>query len=351
MYMALEENRIQWVDMAKGTGIMLVVAGHLCWFVTNDRFYVHLRDAINLFHMPLFFFISGFLYKRKHDMKELVYSRFSQLMIPYFSFLLAVSPFFLYSHYQPGNIIYLLKDIILGGTHLRDELIAFWFIPVMFFTQLIYSFFDRKLTTWKLHIAILITLLLSYMLYIRPAYYILPNITFVFTKYADSLFYGAPLAIQLCLGALPFYHAGRMYATGKYREKALPVTVLALAAIASTYFFPDNTNNFYAEYFGYPVISFIGAIVVILFVKQVLQRLTRIPAIAGILSSFGRNSLTIMCLHLLLLLNIKTLFPNMPLITFVLALGSSYAFSLLFDKSGLHPPCLKETDSVCNGCG
>lgn len=49
-------NRISYIDILKGFGIFFVVFGH----VTHIG---ELRDYIWNFHMPLFFFVSGFLYK------------------------------------------------------------------------------------------------------------------------------------------------------------------------------------------------------------------------------------------------------------------------------------------------
>ena len=40
-------------DIVKGIGIILVVVGHFCWDLTQ---------FIYLFHLPLFFFVSGYLY-------------------------------------------------------------------------------------------------------------------------------------------------------------------------------------------------------------------------------------------------------------------------------------------------
>ena len=51
-------KRIEWIDIAKGIGIILVVIGHISQIEV-------LNDIIYSFHMPLFFIISGYLYKRK----------------------------------------------------------------------------------------------------------------------------------------------------------------------------------------------------------------------------------------------------------------------------------------------
>jgi fucose 4-O-acetylase-like acetyltransferase len=48
-------QRIEWIDVAKGIGIFLVIVGHL---ISHDNFNL-LADYIYSFHMPLFFFLSG----------------------------------------------------------------------------------------------------------------------------------------------------------------------------------------------------------------------------------------------------------------------------------------------------
>lgn len=51
------KNRIEWVDIAKGIGIILVIVGHLL----PSGSYV--RTLIYAFHMPMFFILSGLIYK------------------------------------------------------------------------------------------------------------------------------------------------------------------------------------------------------------------------------------------------------------------------------------------------
>ena len=49
-------KRLDYVDTLKGIGILLMLMGHVP-FGANFDYYIH------AFHMPLFFFISGFLIK------------------------------------------------------------------------------------------------------------------------------------------------------------------------------------------------------------------------------------------------------------------------------------------------
>jgi fucose 4-O-acetylase-like acetyltransferase len=74
------------MDIARAIGIVLVVIGH---YIPDDSpdWYVVLRDAIYKFHMPLFMFLSGYVYwATKKPMKygTFVWKKFQRLMIPCF---------------------------------------------------------------------------------------------------------------------------------------------------------------------------------------------------------------------------------------------------------------------------
>ena len=53
-----KNNRVQWVDICKGYGILLVVLGHT---LRTDLSLVYIYG----FHMPLFFFLSGIVCDEK----------------------------------------------------------------------------------------------------------------------------------------------------------------------------------------------------------------------------------------------------------------------------------------------
>ena len=52
-------NRVEFVDIAKGIGIILVVYGHSSLSFHTANVWLH------AFHMPLFFFITGMYYNEK----------------------------------------------------------------------------------------------------------------------------------------------------------------------------------------------------------------------------------------------------------------------------------------------
>lgn len=75
------QKRIDWIDYAKALGIILVYVGHTG--IPDE-----LKSRIYMFHMPLFFLISGFLWNQDQYMKmpigEFVKKKFKSYIIPYF---------------------------------------------------------------------------------------------------------------------------------------------------------------------------------------------------------------------------------------------------------------------------
>ena len=67
----IKSKNILWVDIAKFIAMFLVVLEHVVLaFKMQDSVVIgYIRNVIVTFHMPVFFFISGYLYKQrtKHD--------------------------------------------------------------------------------------------------------------------------------------------------------------------------------------------------------------------------------------------------------------------------------------------
>lgn len=136
-----DKQRIAWIDIAKGIAIILVVIGHcipdaassMGISVTGYRW---LHDIIYSFHMPLFFFLSGYIIVRENMVRagkrplDIIKSRWNRLMIPYVFVGLCYAPFklllskFANKPYDIGNI---WKMII--GVNPDGEL---WFLYALF---------------------------------------------------------------------------------------------------------------------------------------------------------------------------------------------------------------------------
>lgn len=80
-------KRYETIDIAKGFAIILVVIGHF-----QSEYMPHgydiMIDVIYMFHMPLFMFVSGFLYqatRRAISYRKFIGGKFRRLMVPYFT--------------------------------------------------------------------------------------------------------------------------------------------------------------------------------------------------------------------------------------------------------------------------
>lgn len=81
--------RENWIDWAKAIGILLVVMGHSHY--ANDD----IIPMIFMIHMPLFFFVSGYLFKINTNFKELSIKNWKSLCIPYLLYNLIFAIFIL----------------------------------------------------------------------------------------------------------------------------------------------------------------------------------------------------------------------------------------------------------------
>lgn len=149
----ISERRLDWIDSAKGIGIVLVVLGHT---IVPDIYHTSttakfIREFIYNFHMPLFFFFSGYLFEygieRYTDKKRFIISKARKLLIPYL-FFSAFAYLFVAVALSISKLAVILKDggynskslsktifeILTHQGHIDKHL---WFVYALFFIFLI----------------------------------------------------------------------------------------------------------------------------------------------------------------------------------------------------------------------
>lgn len=151
-----EVQRLDYIDMLKGIGIILVVVGH--HLLEFER----LTVWISSFHMPLFFIITGYLsgFKKEKfdDVKLVIINKAKSLMYPYVTFSLINLIWYLAFYYifpiggQPSETlqIVLLKTLTTFGYH------AMWFLPAMFLSSILYYIIKKSKFSNFIYIAVLI---------------------------------------------------------------------------------------------------------------------------------------------------------------------------------------------------
>lgn len=122
--------------MAKGYGIFLVILGHL---YLNDE---DIKRLIYSFHMPLFFFLNGYLFKLD-EAKVFFRKKIQTIIIPYFFLGIIIILFnMLYSLYGGSfskyEVIRQLKCLLI-----QERFLVLWFLTCLFFDNLIFYILVR----------------------------------------------------------------------------------------------------------------------------------------------------------------------------------------------------------------
>lgn len=136
----MEKKRLSFVDVAKGIGIALVVLGHS--FQPDD-------PIIFAVHMPLFFFISGYLFSAGDSIGGFVARKFRGLYVP-FAFwnvlLLIVAAAFGWFGMSLFSTDLLRRiGLTLALSHKSQFLGATWFLGGMFAVTILYRLSDAAL--------------------------------------------------------------------------------------------------------------------------------------------------------------------------------------------------------------
>lgn len=169
-----KKQDIGWIDWARFIGIYLVVFGHVLQVVPGFQ-YIGLRpiwDWIYLFHMPLFFVISGYLYRQTpaRDFRKIFFA----LVIPYLIYQLLYLPVrgaWKFVHPEVDSFSFWIK--LLTGCLMGDGYetpisnfccLPCWFIICIIHIRILFSFIKitRKTT-------IILSILSVAFLYIRKA--------------------------------------------------------------------------------------------------------------------------------------------------------------------------------------
>lgn len=144
----MHKTRIEYIDILKGIGIILVVLGH----VTLNKDLYHFIYA---FHMPLFFIVSGMFL---HDKQGFIRKQAKSLLIPYLSFglLTFVYWWLVESHFRElpasetiwGQFINLFFPT--GTQHCN---VVLWFLPCLFLACVMGNYLNRWITSKPIKIS------------------------------------------------------------------------------------------------------------------------------------------------------------------------------------------------------
>lgn len=154
-------NRITYIDLYKSIGIILMIMGHVGFGNLFEK-------CIHAFHMPLFFFISGFLFKgNNRSFNQVLKKKTKTLLIPYIMWgVISLGIYFSFKGFDIGCIRIFLWDntrgIAISG--------ALCFLTALFIADLIFFFVEKIVKKIYIKISIYISLSIIGILFPKTAF-------------------------------------------------------------------------------------------------------------------------------------------------------------------------------------
>lgn len=283
--MVEEKKRIQWIDLAKGFCIMLVVLQHVSELTAVD--YPLSVQAFG-FRMPLYFILSGLFFKQYEGFTGFLKRKTNKLLIPFlfFFFVTAVLPYFILL--LPDRIN-LFKDIF---TLLYDkDLIMFnspiWFLLCLFEVNILFyivQWLARKISeTHKTALVLVLSCLIGFtglMLGVKGL-----NIVF----YIDTAMSVLPF---FAFGWWLFRHTHILTSPVNYIRDLIIVIICAVILYYTAVPVKWVVNRITIENTTTVYISGIAGTIMVLMLAKVIGRLP-------VISYLGRYSIMVLCTHCL----------------------------------------------------
>lgn len=295
-----EKKRIPYLDMAKGVGIVLMVAGHLfgsLQTIDYKPFFSPAYQFIASFHMPLFFILSGILFfmtgEEKKEGGRLVLGKARTLLLPYATFSLIYMVMNVYTYLvQPELIELSFLHKLLVYTLTFHGISVLWFLPTLFFGELLFFFFRKRLSDKALILCIFVQGL--FMLLLSPVFSLAIWEENLFLLGIGSLLQVAARSVLSTVFLAAGYFAGRLF-SGREKKTAAGFLLGAGLLIFTAWLcfknvLVDLNYMVFGNIFLYMICACTGSFGVILVCRNFWE--------IKLLTFYGKNSLVIMATHM-----------------------------------------------------
>lgn len=290
------KRRIQWIDSARGIAMLCVIFGHMnigsVW-----------NKIIFSFHMPIFFLISGYFLKKEEN-RTFVKKKAKHLLIPYvftsiclisLSQILNMSKVILHKdNIYPANKLFIewIKAVILGSGRRTDFLWihsdiavgAIWFLLALFFSQCMVHFFMKK------RFAVLSIIGIAILGIATAKYIWLPW----------SMQSAAAAAVFIMIGYIVGGKIGYTLYDIIKNGKIVCICIISWVIYLGVCLYIDDCLSIASATFPLGPVDFLGATAASFVVFWFSYRIVSvIPMLERFLIWFGKNSLIVLCFHLI----------------------------------------------------
>jgi acyltransferase len=274
-------KRIEWIDTAKGIGILLVVMGH-------NTLPKGLEVWIFSFHMPLFFFLSGYVFNpsKYRAFSELLNKKAASLLIPYFFFSFISFLYWLLFRNNIGDSSFNepLKPLFgifysVGADPWMIHNPPLWFLTCLFIVEILFFYILKNVQ--------------------KPLQILLILFAFSIIGYLESLFipFRLPWSTDVALTAVVFFGLGYLFKLYNYETKLqakLTIIIIALVTSISISLITEDKVDMNNVQYGNYALFYIAALcglTMVIFLSKILSK-------SKTLDYIGRNSLIIFAFHL-----------------------------------------------------
>jgi acyltransferase len=267
---ARSEGRYVWIDVAKSVGIYLIVFSHLDQSGFSESF-------LWTFHVPLFFFVSGYL-TRPQSAGEFLGNVTRKLLLPYIGIYTVIA--LLRSDLDVQSFLRAMAGVVYGTRSypyfVND---ALWFLPSLITVETLYVLCIRRLPA-------------TYLLFLTASY-------LLYRQHDLDLF----LSIDLSLLGLNYFLAGvlarRFEAFRWLAANRGGAVIVGASSCAATAVAASVGNVWYAgEHYALSLAAGLAGILMVvclsMLVAPLLERNDRARSLFAFVSS---NTLFIFCFH------------------------------------------------------
>lgn len=290
------------INILKAVGIIYVIFGHL-------EFWSHNIFAPYTFHMALFFFISGMVFKEKYlySVFEYIVRRIKSLLIPYYSYFFVYSVIAILISKISGHFYGQTLDAknifitpFLNG-HQIDFIGPLWFVPQLFISLIVFLFIQRNFVKTPDNIKLVLYLILCIASTFIFKHKGLQPIVFLTAKTMFSLFF-----IYLGNYFIKQYENGNKFFTPNFIfSSKMCIAVILLQSFLWAYAGYKNTTLNYIMVWGIfnnnvflPIISSITGIWFCLLLVHILYNFVKDNKVIRLI---GENTYHIMAIHLFIM--------------------------------------------------
>ena len=294
------KKRILYLDMAKGVGIVLMIAGHLIGALQSIDYKPYFPPSyqfISSFHMPLFFVISGILLwvtkEEERELRQVVRRKAKTLLVPYaaFSVIYFVMNIFTCVFFPEILTFPELGRFFIYSITFRGVSVL-WFLPALFLGEVIFLYWRRRMGDGRLDLVILAVGFVLF--FFSPVFGWEGWETNPVLMTAGALLQTAARGFLACIFLLAGYRSAGLLQ--KREKRSFPGLLLGAALLACAGFlcFCNGSVDFnymvFDHFILYVVCACCGSFGVILLCKNVGR--------SRLLLFYGTNSLVIMATHM-----------------------------------------------------